>query len=93
MQRKHGAGDAGVSPHKGAMFESWFERGGRPAAVADHRDGEALASGRTIRKRGRVIGSQASLVRRRQFANKSCQAEEEQVRPRRLIIISEMIKQ
>ena len=67
--------------------------GGTPSSSADHRDGEALASGRTIRKRGRVIGSQASLVRRRQFANKSCQAEEEQVRPRRLIIISEMIKQ
>ena len=27
MQRKHGAGDAGVSPHKGAMFESWFKGG------------------------------------------------------------------
>ena len=58
MQRKHGAGDARVSPLEGAMFESWFE-GGRPAA-ADHRDGEALASGRTIRKRGRVIGTRPS---------------------------------
>lgn len=31
MQRKHGAGDAGVSLLEGAVFESWFE-GGTPSS-------------------------------------------------------------
>ena len=65
------------------MFESWFSGGGTPSSSSATTEGwgsPGLASGgRTIRKRGRVIGSQARLGRRRQFANKSCQAEEEQV--------------
>ena len=66
------------SPLEETMFESWFE--GTPSV--DHRDGEAqqwpvaAQSGNA----GWLLGpGQARLVRRRQFANKSCQAEEEQV--------------
>ena len=71
MQRKHGAGDARVSPLEGAMFESWFEGGmeqttgmGKPWPVA-------AQSGNA----GHGYW-EPRLVRRRQFANKSCQAEE-----------------
>ena len=73
MQRKHGAGDAGVSLLEGAVFESWFE-GGTPSSSRPQGWG---SPGQWPHNQETRAGYwEPRLVRRRQFANKSCQAEE-----------------
>ena len=61
------------SPLEETMFESWFE--GTPSV--DHRDGEAQQWPVAAQSGNAGHGYwEPRLVRRRQFANKSCQAEE-----------------
>ena len=96
MQRKHGAGDAGVSPLEGAVFESWFE-GGTPSSSRPQGWGSPGQWPHNQETRAGYWEPSKAAVRRRQLpinpGGAGGGAGELQLRPRRQIIISEMIKQ